>query len=274
MSRIQLLVSGVNQDTVALPRKMNIQSDAVIVNQCKENQTFENEYTDIFGRICSIKCIHRNERGVGLSRNLALDNADHEFLQFADEDIVYDDGYTTLVENEFDKHPEADMLLFNVKAAEGRETYHNTDFAKVTWKNYGRYPAYAIVARTESLKRAGVRFSTLFGGGAKYSNGEDSLFLHDCLKKGVRIYRTDIHLGHEVADRPSTWFKGFNDKFFFDRGVLYHFLYGCLAVPMSLRFLLIKKDVMCRDKSVWECYRLMKKGIRQGKAEEKQTVSQ
>ena len=268
MSRIELLVAAVRQDTKALPSKMNIQSDAVIVNQCDEDQTFENDYTDRTGRVCRIKCLHRNERGVGISRNLALENADRELLQFADEDIVYNDGYTELVEKEFDAHPEADMLMFNVKAQEGRETYHNTDFARVTWKNYGRYPAYAIVARTAVLKNAGVKFSVLFGGGAKYSNGEDSLFLHDCLKSGIRIYRTDVSIGHEVAERPSTWFDGYNDKFFFDRGVLYHFLYGSLAAAMSLRFVLVKRKEMCREKSVLQCYRLMKKGIRQGKLEE------
>ncbi len=268
MSRIELLVSGVKQNTDELPTKMNIQSDAVIVNQCDEDRTVRVEYKDKSGRANTIRIFDRNERGVGLSRNLALDNTDHELLQFTDEDIVLDDGYTEIVEKEFDSHAEADMLLFNVKAAPGRETYHNTDFARVTWKNYGRYPAYAIVARTDKIKAAGVRFSTLFGGGAKYSNGEDSLFLHDCLKKGIRIYRTDVSIGHEVSERPSTWFKGFNDKFFFDRGVLYHFLYGRLAGLMSLRFIIVKRKEMCREKPPLECYRLMLKGIKQGKAED------
>ncbi|SEK82425.1 Glycosyl transferase family 2 [Butyrivibrio sp. ob235] len=267
MSRIQLLVAAVQQDTEELPSKMNIQSDAVIVNQCDRDLTEENDYTDRLGKSHVIKTINKAERGVGLSRNLALKNADHELLQFIDEDIVLDDGYTALMENEFDSHPEADMLLFNVKAVEGRQTYHNTDFARVTWKNYGRYPAYAIAARTAALKGINVKFSVLFGGGAKYSNGEDSLFLHDCLKKGLKIYRTGVSIGHEESDRPSTWFTGFNDKFFFDRGVLYHFLYGALAGAMSLRFLLVHRDEMCREKSVWQCYRLMKKGIRQGRLE-------
>ncbi len=262
-----MLVSGVNQIKERLPEKMNIQSDAVIVNQCDKDDSTEFEYVNNKDEVYKIKVLDRNERGVGLSRNLALDNADHEFLQFADEDIVFDDGYVSAVEQEFDRHPEADMLMFNVKAAPGRETYHNTDFARVTWKNYGRYPAYAIAARTAVIRKAGVRFSTLFGGGAKYSNGEDSLFLHDCLKSGIKIYRTSVSIGHEESERPSTWFTGFNDKFFFDRGVLYHFLYGKLAVIMSLRFLLVKKNEMCREKPLTECYRLMLKGIRRGKLE-------
>ena len=118
MSRIQILVSGVNQDIKVLPKKMNIQSDAVVVNQCQENSELEADYKKDGEDTLRIKWLNRNERGIGLSRNLALDNADHEFLQFADEDIVYDEGYTSLVEKEFDDHPAADMILFNVKAQE------------------------------------------------------------------------------------------------------------------------------------------------------------
>ncbi len=258
MSRIQLLVAAVSQDTDRLPEKMNIQSDSIIINQGMEygysESTFKGNHIRIFN------C---DEKGVGLSRNLALMRADHELLQFCDEDIVLDDGYTSLVEKEFDSHPEADMLMFNVKAQDGRVTYHNTDFAPVTFRNYGRYPAYAIAVRREKLHNAGVTFSLLFGGGAKYSNGEDSLFLKECLDKGIRIYRTPISIGHEVSDRPSTWFSGFNEKFFFDRGYLYHHLYGKLAVPLSLRFLIKHKDEMCRDIPLGTCFKIMKKGIKE-----------
>ncbi len=258
MTRIQLLVAAVKQDTKKLPLKMNIQSDAIIINQRMAYGYEERECEGLKFRI--FNC---DEKGVGLSRNLALLRADHELLQFCDEDIVLDKGYTQLVENEFDKHPEADMLLFNVKAANGRETYHNVDYKKITPLNYGRYPAYAIAARREVLQKSGVTFSLLFGGGAKYSNGEDSLFLKECLDKKIRIYRTDVSIGHEESDRPSTWFSGYNEKFFIDRGYLYHFLYGKLAVPMCLRFLIAHKGTMCKEISLGKAFDLMKRGVRE-----------
>ncbi len=257
MTRIQLLVAAVSQDTEALPQKMNIQSDAIIVNQKMPYSFEEREFKEN-----TIKVFNCDEKGVGLSRNLALLRSDHEIIQFCDEDIVLDDGYAAKVLGEFDAHPEADMILFNVKASEGRVTYHNTDFAKVNYLNYGRYPAYAIAARREKIHEAGVTFSLLFGGGAKYSNGEDSLFLKDCLDKKIRIYRSPVDIGHEIVERESTWFSGFNEKFFFDRGVLYHYLYGRLALPMSLRFLLKHKAEVCSEKSVGECFSIMKKGVK------------
>ena len=120
--------------------------------------------------------------------------------------------------------------------------------------------------RTESIRKANVWFSLLFGGDARYSNGEDSLFIHDCLKKGLKIYGVPVTIGHEMRRQEgdeSTWFKGFTEKFFYDRGVLYHYLYGPMAVPFALRFLIKNRDKMCREIPLRDALRLMRKGIRE-----------
>ena len=260
--RLQILVSSVNKDVHKLPGKMNIETDAVIVNQIigKDGEA-KDEVFESGGN--KIRVFERNEKGVGLSRNTALSAADSELIHFGDDDIVYDSGYSKRIEKEFDDHPEADIILFNVKAQEGRETYWNENFAPVTWKNYGRYPAYAIAARREKLVESGVKYSLLFGGGAPYMNGEDSLFLHDCLKAGLKLFRTTVSLGYEEAGE-STWFKGYTDKFFFDRGVLYAFLYGNLARILGFRFLFNHRKDMCGEKGLLKCFRLLSDGISEG----------
>ncbi len=265
--RLQILVSAVNKDKDSILSKMNLETDAVIVNQII-GKSAENSEERISFQGHEALFITRNEKGVGLSRNTAFDNSDHEIIQFGDDDIVYEKGYSQKVLDEFDAHPEADILLFNVKAQEGRETYWNTDFAKVNWKNYGRYPAYAICARRDRLKNANIRYSLLFGGGAPYMNGEDSLFLHDALKAGLNIYRTTVAIGHETAN-DSTWFKGYTDKFFFDRGVLYHFLYGKMAYVLGFRYLLKNRNIMCKEKGLFKSVILLCKGVSHGKTLEK-----
>lgn len=77
--------------------------------------------------------------------------------------------------------------------------------------------------------------------------------------------------------RPSTWFHGYNEKFFYDRGVLYRFLYGWAALPMAVRFLLKNRTEMFGQKeaketqesmlpetglSMGQAFSLMRKGIR------------
>ena len=257
--KIQVLVSAVEQNMAALVEKMNISTPAVVVNQCDSYGYEEMEHNG-----AKIQCFSMPERGVGLSRNTALLHADAEVCLFSDEDITLTGDYAKEMEKAYREIPDADMILFNVKVSPKRKTYWNTDIHRVNYRNYGRYPAYSISGKLDSLRRANVGYSLLFGGGAKYSNGEDSLFLRDCLRTGLHIYTHTICIGEE-KERESTWFRGYTQKFFHDRGVLYHFLYGKLAKPLAWRFLWVHRQEMCREISVGEAYRLMKDGIREGK---------
>ena len=261
--QLEMLISSVEQVAEELIKKMNPECDAVLINQCDRDA----EEKLSLGHV-QVKVLHCNERGVGKSRNLAIENATKDILLFADEDIVYRSGYAADVVAEFAKHPEADLLLFNVKVCPERKTYWNEGYTRVKWYNCGRYPAYSIAVRREALLRSGVKYSELFGGGAKYSNGEDSLFLKQCADQGIRMFATDVVIGEEEA-RESTWFKGYTEKFFFDRGVLFAFLYGKLAWIWALRFVITKKDMLQGEIKRKQAYRLICDGIRQGKKEKK-----
>lgn len=255
--KLETLVAAVGQEVSTLAATMNLQSDAVIINQCGENQYQEYEY-----RGHRIRCYSFAEKGVGLSRNNALLRGEGDILLFSDEDIVYENGYADRILEAFENRPEADMLLFNMEVEADRATYHIEKEGRVHFFNCGRYPTYSFAVRREKLHKANVTFSLLFGGGAKYSNGEDSLFILDCLRKGMKIYAMPIQIGREVP-RPSTWFQGYTKKFFFDRGVLYYYLYGGLRHLMALRFLLAHRKVMCQEISVAEAYRLMCEGMKE-----------
>ncbi len=284
---LQVLVAAVNEEVNNLAEKMHLETEAVIVNQC--DHFGYQEYLHAGKRI---QCFNTAERGVGRSRNQALMRADKELCLFSDEDIAFYPGYGEVIKKVFEKNQDADIITFNFKVDPSRRTYYNQAERRIRWYNYGRYPTYAVAARTKALHKANVSFSLLFGGGAKYSNGEDSLFLHDCLKKGLHLYAAVDEIGREVY-RESTWFKGYNKKFFVDRGVLYYHLYGRLAKVFSLRFLLthgfiygfthgfiygfthgfihefghrfIQRGEMLKEMSLREAYKLMKQGIREGK---------
>lgn len=255
----ELLVAALNQNTDELPERMRIESDAVIVNQCDRDGSEEISFGDY-----SIRVISQNLRGVGLSRNAALESASADICLFSDEDIVYNPGYERKVLEAFDAHPDASVIAFNVHVDQRRRTYFNEDVHRIKWNNYGRYPAYAIAVRREDILKNGIRYSILFGGGAKYSNGEDSLFLHDCLKKGLRMYSDTSVIGEETY-RESTWFHGYTDKFFFDRGVLFHFLYGKAAGLMGIRFVMKNRNNLPEGRSFKDTYSLICDGIKEGK---------
>lgn len=129
------------------------------------------------------------------------------------------------------------------------------------WYNSGKYPTYSFAVRTDKVRKHNITFSLLFGGGARYSNGEDSLFLHDCLKAGLKVYKVPVQIGKETP-RESTWFQGYNEKFFYDRGVLYRHLYGWMARIWAFRFVFTKRAEMCREILWKRAYKIMVQGIR------------
>ena len=257
--KLQVLVAAVSKEINELAENMHLKTDAVIVNQCDSYG-----YQEFFKGENRIQSFSMAERGVGLNRNTALLHATGDIVLFSDEDICFYDDYKEKVISAFEKNRDADLITFNFKVHESRATYYNTKERRIRWHNYGRYPTFAVAAKLDALRKANVSFSLLFGGGAKYSNGEDSLFLRDCLKSGMHMYASTEEIGEEVF-RESTWFCGYNEKFFTDRGVLYHFLYGKLAKPFSLRFLLANRKEMCKDVPMMQAYRWMKMGIAEGK---------
>ncbi|MCR5250250.1 MAG: glycosyltransferase family 2 protein [Lachnospiraceae bacterium] len=257
--KLCVLVAALEQDADRLPEKMGLKNDAVIVNQCDRDGERSLTYR---GR--TIRILERSERGVGRSRNLALDEAEGDIILFADEDIVYDESYATQVIKAFRRRPGADLILFNVRVNERRQTYWNEREKRVHFFNCGRYPTFCCAARLERLREKGVRFSTLFGGGAPYSNGEDSLFFMDCIRAGLKVVAVPAVIGREVV-RDSTWFHGFDRKFFYDRGVLYAFLYRKAALIWAARFVIAKCRYMCTEVPPLTAFVLMRKGIEKGK---------
>lgn len=254
---VQVLASVMNSSFPAIADKMRLDSDAVIINQCDCFAVEEIEYRGHRVRFFSFP-----DRGIGRSRNEAILRADSDICLFSDADIVYGDGYAGAIEAEFERNPKADMILFNITVDEARRTYNITDRKRVHWYNCGRYGAVSFAVKRESLLKSGVTFSLLFGGGAKYSNGEDSLFLKEFMSKGYKVYTAPVTIGREETGE-STWFAGYNEKFFKDRGVLYRYLYGKMATVMALRFLLAHKSRICGETGVRQAFVWMRQGIRE-----------
>ncbi len=252
--KVEVLASVMNEEPMALLERMGLESDAVIINQCHRLGMEEIAYRGHQVRFFSFP-----DRGVGRSRNEAILRAEGDICLFSDADIVYEPGYADKIASEFERNRDADMILFNITVEEARRTYHITERRRVRWYNCGRYGAVSFAVRRDSLLASGVTFSLLFGGGARYGSGEDSLFLKEFMDKGYAVYTAPVTIGRETAGE-STWFSGYDEKFFRDKGVLYRYLYGRLARVMALRFLLAHRKKLCAQVPLGQAYRWMRQG--------------
>ncbi len=266
---VELLVSAMHSEPTELIKKMNVSSNAVIINQCDSYS-----YQKIENNGHTIHFYSMNERGVGRSRNNALLRATSEISMFSDGDIEYYPDYAKKITDEFIAHPEADLIFFNFDVDSSRQTYHTETFHKVSWYNAGRYPTFCMAIRTAQMHAHNLTFSLLFGGGARFSNGEDSLFIRDCMQAGLKAYASPVVLGKEDNNTPSTWFSGYHEKFFLDRGVLYHFLYGKAASLFGLRFILKHQEIFCKEIPTKKAFALLRKGILIGKQVQKGVINE
>ena len=76
--KLQVLAAAVNQEPETLAEKMNLETEAVIVNQCGRY-----DYREYLHKDRLIRCFSMTERGVGLSRNTALLHAEGEICLMA-----------------------------------------------------------------------------------------------------------------------------------------------------------------------------------------------
>lgn len=212
----QVLVSTMNQEGFNLYELMNLSSDAIMINQCDQN-TYEN----ITLNNNNVKIYSFNERGIGLSRNSALMRATADIIEFADDDMIFVDGYQELVLKEFEKHPEADAILFSVKSLNDKRPLLTINrFNRVRRLEALKYGCARLAVRREKILYSNISFSLLFGGGAKYGCGEDTIFLQDCLKAGLKIYKSPLLVAYVKQD-SSSWFNGYTDKYYKDKGNLF-----------------------------------------------------
>lgn len=236
--KLQVLVSTMNQSDYSLLTRMNIQCDAIIINQCDVNEVCEFDFRGY--HIIWYSC---DERGIGLSRNTALMRATADILLFSDDDVIYDDNYTQIILRNFERYSSAGLIAFNLPSKNTlRKEFVVEKEKRIHLFNCLKYGAARVAVRRAMIFEKRICFSLLFGGGAEYSAGEDNLFVSDCIKNHIKSYAVTDKIGL-VLQEESTWFKGYTSKYFMDKGILLYSIYGYLAHFLSLIICLKNRDI-------------------------------
>lgn len=244
-----------NQKDYSLLDKMNIQTDAIVVNQCNYYSVSEFTYNNHM-----IKWISCAERGIGLSRNTALMRATADILVFADDDVTFVDGYEKLVLDEFNRNENTSLIVFNIKCLnKGRYERETDKTHRIHFYSSLSYGAYRFAVRKNQIFHNRIYFSELFGGGTQYSAGEDNIFLNDCLKNKLICKASNVNIG-TVTHNESTWFEGFNEKYFVDLGHLMYSIFKRSAILLTIVMLLKNRNIY-KVKSLKNTWKLVKQGI-------------
>lgn len=262
MPRIEVLCATMHQADFSKIEDMHIRSDVVFANQSDDFGYAQKEFEGFCARMLTTPY-----RGVGKNRNEALLAARGDICVIADDDAVYSDGYERFVAEAYERHPDADMILF---AIDGNDPTAKRKPPKIKAEKRLRkwdrcpYGGPSITFRRDSVLRANVWFSLLFGGGCPYSSGEDSKFIQDCRNAGLRIYLVpEIIATVDYGD--SSWFSDYNEKFFFDKGAFFKATYGNATIIRIVYygFRMAKKTKLSVPQSM-SCMRRGASGYKKG----------
>lgn len=216
MEDFQILCVTMNQHDFSKIKEMNIHSNVVFANQADTTSFEEIQFE---GHIA--KMITTQTRGVGRNRNLALIYATGKICLFADDDLIYRDDLEETILQEFNKYPEADIIIFNVEVtSKGRTQKKYSKTRKCTPWEQMPWAGFRVAMRLDVIQRANIWYTPLFGGGCIFPSGEDSLWLYEARQKGLTLYVSKETIG-SVSFETSTWFTGYDEKFFFGKGAYY-----------------------------------------------------
>lgn len=212
--KINTVLSALNLDKNIMLTQ-NLSGEVIAINQ---NQKFESiEY--LTDSKANYSIYNFKQKGIGKSRNKGILLSSCDIVVIADDDEKFYDDYLNIIEKAYTNFPDYDVILFNVKNGDQKDKIN--EITKVNLINCYKYGAVNFSFKLESIRKKDIYFSNNFGGGAPHGSGEDSKFLVDCLKNNLKVIAIPITIAQLDTESESTWFKGYNEKFFFDKGALF-----------------------------------------------------
>lgn len=255
--RIQVLVATMHQTDHSLLEKMNIQSDAVVINQCDREKTekFEHNGNEVLW-------IDTTERGLSKSRNMALRNACADVCLIADDDEVLKNGYEKIICDSFTSNPDCAVLRFAINGIEKPFKKYPEDEFYIGYLKSMKISSVEIAFRLKDVNDNNVRFDEKIGAGTDFLMGEENAFLFACIRNRMKIKYipktiADLHIG------DSTWFTGYNEKYFIGKGAGFAAMKTHFTWLFIWQFAIRKYRRYRKNVSLFKAVRLMMKGKKQ-----------
>lgn len=252
---IDILISCMHQKDWSIVERSKLQGGAVIVNQCDKDSVEEHI---VGGK--SVSMYSTTQRGLSRSRNMAIESSSADICLISDDDEIYAEGYEEKLIKAFTDYPQADVILFQVKNDIGK-TFSPTPF-KVGYLRALKFASWQIAFRRKSIIDSEIKFDTEMGSGTGHGSNEETKFLYDCLRKGLKLQYVPIEIAQLIPGSASQWFKGFNSTYFINRGWSTARYMGKFFGTVYVTYFAIRKFPMySKDSSMFSAWTNMLKGV-------------
>ena len=255
--KLEILLSCMHQKDESIVNRSAITGNVLVINQCvrEEETTFPTEQG-------IARFISTTQRGLTRSRNMAIAASDGDICLLCDDDEVFVPGYEQRILGAYEENPGADVIIFKIC---NRKPSFPDRVMELKFPNTMKVSSYQISFRRESLLRTGVRFDELLGAGTGNGAEEELKFLTDCRRAGLRILYVPVEIA-EMIPSESTWFHGFTEEFFLNRGATTRYILGWpLAVLYGIYYVVRKRPLYVREIKTGKALSSIFRGIYENK---------
>lgn len=254
---LEVLMSCMHQSDDSLVHNSQLTGNVLMINQCDHEDYVE--YTTISG---TVRVFSTRDRGLTRSRNMAIANAIGDVCLICDDDEVFVSDYENAILTAYRDNPQADIIIFKMA---NRPASFPDRTMQLRFPKTMKVSSWQISFRRERLLETGVRFDELLGAGTGNGAEEELKFLLDSQRAGLTIYYVPVVIA-SVAQEASTWFAGFNETFFENRGATTRYILGTgLATLYAVYYVLRKRELYQQTISPGAALRAILRGIRNNK---------
>ena len=247
--KLQVLMATMHQKDFSNITASNLDAvSTIVVNQCNSEKTEHNGNSVM---------IYTQDRGLSKSRNLAIKNANADICLICDDDENFFDSMESDIIKAYETILDADIIIFDIA------NYHKS--IKKTAHRLKKMELLKISSVQISFRLSSVKdkinFDENLGAGTINGFSEENKFLFTCLKNGLKIYYVPCDIGI-LRESESTWFKGYDEKYFFRRGKVTRYTLGLpLAFLYGLYFVVLKRKLYLGQLSLFKALKYLVKGV-------------
>ncbi|MEZ5013047.1 MAG: glycosyltransferase [Chitinophagales bacterium] len=221
------------------------------VTQAADHSALYKRFTDKGIRIITLQ-----GKGLSISRNAALENAQGDWLWICDDDVLPEKGTYLAMVNSIQNHRSADILTFRMHTPEGNDyKKYPADGTAYTLRSATRISSVEILISSRFLQQHTLRFDTAFGLASTYPSGEEYIFITDALRKGAQVIHSARHIGVHSAESSG---QQFHAEQIIGKGAMFARVFK--GRSMLYNYVFSWKKYKSSAYSFWQFYRLMAEG--------------
>lgn len=256
---VEILISTMHKTSLSFLSKMFPNNDysnynILIVNQTSANNLLTSNHNNI-------RVINSFEKGLSISRNLAIKNAVLNICLLADDDVSYEEDFDKIIVDAFKKNNLADMITFQLVNSKGQLYTNYPDIIEHSKKTVSSVNSVVIAFKRNKIIKTNTLFNVNFGMGSVFATGGEYVFLRSALRKGLKIFfepktlliHPDFSSGRAVA----------SDKIVYARSAIFYKYNGALTyLKLGWHLFLLYKNNHIKFNEIRSKYQVGLAGIK------------